>query len=124
MADGAWGSSGTPDWYLARDEDVRLRSFISCDPGEWVPDGLLVESGKLVRTSGDSVAMCRHSFVVGVRGIAVDVTYARVMVRVEGVVTDLMRRYEAQHQGGEPPEATPGNGVSFQRPVAAPATGS
>jgi len=65
-----------------------------------MPDGVLMEDGRLVRSSGDRVAMCRHSVGdVGV-GVAVEMSYARVMLvewqRLEATTTRMMRRYEAQ----------------------------
>lgn len=52
-----------PDWYVVRDGDGRVRTFISCDSREHMPDGLMMVDGRLVRSSGDRVAMCRHSAV-------------------------------------------------------------
>ena len=89
-----------PDWYVVRDGDGRVRTFISCDSWEHVPDGVLMEGGTLVRSSGDRVAMCRHSMVDVERGIAVEMSYVRVMLvdwrRLEGTTRELMRHHHAQ----------------------------
>lgn len=90
----------TPDWYVVRDGDGRVRTFISCDPWDYMPNGVLMEGGKLVRSNGDRVAMCRHSMVDVGGGVAVEMSYARVMLvdwqRVEATARELMRRYEAR----------------------------
>ncbi|WP_164074610.1 hypothetical protein [Stenotrophomonas maltophilia] len=102
--DRSWVSRDTwevaPDWYVVRDGDGRVRTFISCDPWEYMPDGVLMEGGKLVRSSGERVAMCRHSMVDVESGLAVEMSYARVMLgdwrRVETTIRELMRRHEAR----------------------------
>ncbi|WP_234456011.1 hypothetical protein [Stenotrophomonas sp. S41] len=90
----------TPDWYVVRDGDGRVRTFISCDPWEYMPNGVLMEGGRLVRSSGDRVAMCRHSMVDVWDGVAVEMSYARVLLkdweRLEPRTRKLMRRYKAQ----------------------------
>ncbi|WP_312707469.1 hypothetical protein [Stenotrophomonas sp.] len=84
-----------PDWYVVRDGAGRVRTFISCDPWEYMPDGVMIEGGKLVRSSGDRVAMCRHSMVDVADGVAVEMSYARVLLiewqRVEASTRELMR---------------------------------
>jgi len=102
--DRSWVSRDTwevaPDWYVLRDGEGRVRTFISCDPWEYMPDGVLMEGGTLVRSSGDRVAMCRHSMVDGQDGVAVEMSYARALLvdwrRLEATARELMRRYEAQ----------------------------
>lgn len=93
----------TPDWYVVRDGDGRVRTFISCDPWEYMPGGVLVEGGMLVRSSGDRVAMCRHSMADVEAGIAVEMNYARVMLwdwgRLKATTRELMRRYGARWYG-------------------------
>lgn len=58
---------------------------------------MLMEGGKLVRSSGDRVAMCRHSMVDVEDGVGVEMSYARVLLvdwqRVEATTRKLMRRY-------------------------------
>lgn len=89
-----------PDWYVARAGDGQMRTFISCDPSEYLPDGLLMERRMLVRSNGDRVAMCRHSWVDVERGIAVEMHYARVMrvdwQRLEKAVRGVMGRYQME----------------------------
>jgi len=102
--DRSWVSRDTwevaPDWYVVRDGDGRVRTFISCDSREYMPDGLRMVDGRLVRSGGDRVAMCRHSVVDGEGGIAVEMSYARVLLvdweRLEATARELMRRYEAR----------------------------
>jgi len=89
----------TPDWYVVRDGDGRVRTFISCDPWEYMPNGVLMEGGRLVRSSGDRVAMCRHSMVDVGDGVALEMSYARVLLvdwkRVEATIRRMVLRYEA-----------------------------
>lgn len=85
---------------MVRDGDGQVRTFISCDPWEYMPDGLLMEGGKLVRSSGDRVTMCQHSMVDLEDGVALETSYARVLLfdwrRLEATTRELMRRYEAR----------------------------
>jgi len=74
----------TPDWYVVRDGDGGATTFISCDSWEYMPDGLLMESGKLVRFSEDRIAMCRHSMLDVDEGVAVEMSYARVLLGAGG----------------------------------------
>lgn len=89
-----------PDWYVVRDGEGRVRTFISCDPWEYMPDGVLMEGGRLVRSSGNRVAMCRHSMVDVEGGIAVEMTYTRLLLvgweRLDGVVRSLIQRSKVQ----------------------------
>jgi len=102
--DRSWVSRDTwevaPDWYVVRDGDGRVRTFISCDSREYMLDGLMMEDGRLVRSSGDRVAMCRHSGVDVEGGVAVEMSYARVILvdwqRVETSTLEVMGQYEAQ----------------------------
>ena len=92
----------TPDWYVVRDGDGRVRTFISCDPWEYMPNGVLMEGGELVRSSGDRVAMCRHSMVDVEDGVAVEMRYARVLLvdwqLAEATARELMRSYGVRRQ--------------------------
>ncbi|MGE6334968.1 hypothetical protein [Stenotrophomonas sp. NPDC077659] len=87
-----------PDWYVVRDGDGRVTTFISCDPWEYTVDGVLVEDGTLVRGNGDRVAMCWHSTLDAGYGIAMEVRYARVLLidwqLLEATARGLMPRYE------------------------------
>lgn len=86
-----------PDWYVARSTDGQLTTFISCDPADRVPDGLLIEGSTLQRSGEDQIAMCRHSIVDVDDSITIEMNYARVLLsdwqRLETTVRDLMRRY-------------------------------
>lgn len=88
----------TPDWYVVRDGDGRVRTLISCDPWKYMPDDLLMESGKPMRSSGDRVAMCQHSTVDAANGLAVEMSYARVLLddcwRLEATTRETMRRHK------------------------------
>lgn len=60
--------------------DLGVRTFISCNPWECMPDDLLMESGKLVGSNGARVAMYRHSIVGVENGLAVEMNYAGVLL--------------------------------------------
>lgn len=85
-----------PDWYVARYADGQLSTFISCDPADRVPDGLVIEGNALVRSGEGQIAMCRHSMVDLDDSIAIEMSYTRVLLgdwqRLEASVRDLMRR--------------------------------
>jgi len=87
-----------PDWYVVRSGNGRARTFISCDAGKLVADGLVMGSRTLVRSGGDRIAMCRHSTVDVESGIAVEMNYAPVLLvewqRLEAAAVGLIRRYE------------------------------
>lgn len=89
-----------PDWYVARSADGQLTTFISCDPADRVPDGLLIEGSTLQRSGEDQIAMCRHSMVDVDDSIAIEMNYARVMLsdwqRLETSVRGLLSRYRVQ----------------------------
>ncbi|MGE8260467.1 MAG: hypothetical protein ACN6RJ_13660, partial [Stenotrophomonas sp.] len=89
-----------PDWHVARGEDGRVRTFISCDAARVMADGLVMGSRTLVRSGEDRIAMCRHSMVDVESGIAVELNYARVLLgewqQLEEAAVGLMRRHEAR----------------------------
>jgi len=88
-----------PDWYVAHTADGELSTFISCDPADRVPDGLVIEGNALERSGDGKIAMCRHSMVDLERGIAIDMSYARVLLedwrRLEASVRVLLDRHHA-----------------------------
>lgn len=81
-----------PDWYVLRDEDGRVTTFISCDPWEYTVDGVLMEGGRLVRGSGDRVAMCRQSTFDAEDGIVIEMQYVRVLLADWQSVEEAFRR--------------------------------
>ena len=89
-----------PDWYVARSRDGQLRTFISCDPADRIPDGLVAHGKRLERSEGDGVAVCRHSLVDLDDSITIEMSYARVMLRdwqrIEDTVRELLRRYRVK----------------------------
>ena len=91
-----------PDWYVARSAEGQLTTFISCDPEDRIPDGLVAQGKTLERAGEDQIAMCRHSIVDVDDSIAIEMNYARVMLsdwqRLETSVRGLLSRYRAQSQ--------------------------
>ncbi|HFK2894589.1 TPA: hypothetical protein ACGY71_002534 [Stenotrophomonas maltophilia] len=89
-----------PDWYVARSAEGQLTTFISCDPADRIPDGLVVQGKTLERAGEGQIAMCRHSIVDVGDSIAIEMNYARVMLsdwqRLETSVHDLLERYRVQ----------------------------
>ncbi|HYQ23731.1 hypothetical protein [Stenotrophomonas sp.] len=84
-----------PDWYVVRDGDGRVTTFISCDPWEYTVDGVMLEGGRLVRGSGDRVAMCWHSALDAEHWTGMEMRYARVLLmdwqRMEATSRELLR---------------------------------
>ncbi|PSD30937.1 hypothetical protein C7E17_14255 [Stenotrophomonas maltophilia] len=91
-----------PDWYVTRSTEGQLTTFISCDPADRIPDGLVVQGKTLERAGEGQIAMCRHSIVDVGDSIAIEMNYARVMLsdwqRLETSVRDLLSRYRVQSQ--------------------------
>lgn len=89
-----------PDWYVARSAEGQLSSFISCDPADRVPDGLVISGDSLERSGEEKIAMCRHSMVDIQRNITIDMSYARVLLsdweRLEAAVRRLLSEYRAK----------------------------
>jgi len=89
-----------PDWYVARSRDGQLSTFISCDPEDRIPDGLIAHGKTLERAEGEGVAMCSHSLVDLDDSITIEMNYARVMLsdwqRIEHTVRGLLRRYRVK----------------------------
>jgi len=89
-----------PDWYVARSRESQLSTFISCDPADRIPDGLVAQGRTLERADSDQVAMCRHSLVDLDDSITIEMNYARVMLgdwqRIEATARELLRRYRVK----------------------------
>lgn len=73
-----------------------MSTLINCDPWKYMPDDSLMESGKHVRSSGDRVAMCQHSTVDAANCLAVEMSYAWVLLddcwRLEATTRETMQR--------------------------------
>ncbi|WP_432593005.1 hypothetical protein [Stenotrophomonas maltophilia] len=69
-----------PEWYVMRDGDGRVRTYITCDPWEHMPDRSLMAGGKPVQSSEDRVSMCPHSIVDVAGGMAVKMSYTQVLL--------------------------------------------
>ena len=65
------------DWYIARDAQGRLRSFIKCDPLQQ-PDGLVWEGDKYRSAGIGRIAGCEHHFIDRKRSYHIHSSYARV----------------------------------------------
>ncbi|WP_024889791.1 hypothetical protein [Luteimonas huabeiensis] len=89
------------DWYVARDADGEIVTFIQCDTGE-ITDGLIVEGGELRRSPNpkDRVAQCTHHLVVPEDNIRIMIEYVRVLLpdwkRFEDRIKQILRDYKVR----------------------------
>ena len=65
------------DWYVARDAQGRLRSFIKCD-AQQQPDGLLWDGQQYRLTDSKTIASCEHHFIDRKHDYQIHASYARV----------------------------------------------
>ena len=65
------------DWYIARDAQGRLRSFIKCAPLQQ-PDGVVWEGDKYRSAGIGRIAGCEHHFIDRKHNYRIHASYARV----------------------------------------------
>ncbi|WP_312707444.1 hypothetical protein [Stenotrophomonas sp.] len=86
------------DWYIARNDQGALTTFIKCDSEAHFPDGLTIAGARLIDTPDNRVAGCVHYFVDMDRSISITATYPRVILkdwkRIESATRRAMARFE------------------------------
>ncbi len=86
------------DWYIARNDEGALATFIKCDSEAHFPDGLKIAGTRLIDTPDSRVAGCVHYFVDVDRSISITATYPRVILkdwkRIESATRRAMARFE------------------------------
>ncbi|WP_052338499.1 hypothetical protein [Luteimonas huabeiensis] len=102
-----WGRPYAPipgwrkDWYVARDADGEIVTFIQCDTDK-ITDGLVVEGGELRPSPNpkDRVAQCTHYLILPEDDISVRITYVRVLLpdwkRFESRIKQILQDYRVR----------------------------
>lgn len=84
------------DWYIARQGDGRISSFIKCDGEEFRRDGVRLEGREVISEPGEVAAGCVHYFVDIDNKLSVSLDYKRVFLkdwkRMEEAVRDVIAR--------------------------------
>ena len=92
------GSS--PDWFIHRDDDGRVRTVVKCDDGR-EPDGEAIEGDRLVELPGSSRSpQCgSHLFSMPEYSISIRAGYSRPILRDWQGIEDTIRRalHDAHH---------------------------
>ncbi|WP_313203920.1 hypothetical protein [Stenotrophomonas sp.] len=86
------------DWYVARNGEGELTTFIECESEAHFPDGLTLSGDRLRDTEDSRVAGCTHYFVDVEDSIAITATYPRVILKdwknIESAVRTSLSRYK------------------------------
>ena len=83
------------DWYIARDAQGRLRSFIKCDAHQ-KPDGLLWDGQQYRSTGTFPIAGCEHHFIDRKHNYRIHASYARVhLAQWQAIETAFHRLLDA-----------------------------
>ncbi|HDS1835595.1 TPA: hypothetical protein QEM98_001706 [Stenotrophomonas maltophilia] len=84
------------DWYIARQGDGRISSFIKCDGEEFRRDGVRLEGGEVISEPGEVAAGCVHYFVDIDNRLSISLDYKRAFLkdwkRMEEAVRDVIAR--------------------------------
>ena len=82
------------DWYVVRDAQARLTTFIKCDSSKHSADGLRVQGSEITDMPGSTVAGCTHYFVDDESKLSIMLSYNRVFLqdwkRMEDAVRDVL----------------------------------
>lgn len=85
------------DWYVARNAEGELTTFIKCDSEARVPDGLTLSGKRLHDTPDARVAGCIHYFVDAERSISISASYPRIILKdwkkIESATRGTLSRY-------------------------------
>ncbi|KDE91249.1 hypothetical protein DF40_003410 [Stenotrophomonas maltophilia M30] len=84
------------DWYIARQGDGRISSFIKCDGEKFRRDGVRLEGREVISEPGEVAAGCVHYFVDIDNKLSVSLDYKRAFLkdwkRMEEAVRDVIAR--------------------------------
>ncbi|HEL5401458.1 TPA: hypothetical protein UOJ25_001566, partial [Stenotrophomonas maltophilia] len=84
------------DWYIARQADGRISSFIKCDGGTFRRDGVRLEGSEVISEPGEVAAGCVHYFVDISDSLSISLNYKRAFLadwkRMEDAVWDVLAR--------------------------------
>lgn len=84
------------DWYVARQADGRISTFIKCDAKGFRQDGVRLEGDQVISVQGEVAAGCVHYFVDSDNKLSVTLDYKRAFLkdwkRMEDAVRDVITR--------------------------------
>ncbi|MDV3514668.1 hypothetical protein [Stenotrophomonas sp. C1657] len=84
------------DWYVARQADGRISTFIKCDAEDFRQDGVRLEGDQVISVQGEVAAGCVHYFVDGDNKLSVTLDYKRAFLkdwkRMEDAIRDVITR--------------------------------
>ncbi len=88
------------DWYVARNADGKLTTFIKCDNGEFRKDGVRLEGDQVISIPKEVAAGCIHYFTDVENKLSITLDYKRAFLkdwkRMEDAVRDLLARTKAR----------------------------
>ncbi|KQR18490.1 MULTISPECIES: Smlt3025 familytype IV secretion system inhibitor [Xanthomonas] len=84
------------DWYVARDVNGDLTTFIKCDSAKFRKDGIRLEGNQVIDEEGSVVADCTHYLVDVENKLSITLHYYRAFLkdwkRMEHAVKDVLAR--------------------------------
>jgi hypothetical protein len=85
------------DWYVERDPNGEIRTFIACTSHVVAETGVEYRDGKLVRSKGTELPQCRHVFALPEISTLVEVRYVRAALpdwkRIEGAARGYLDKF-------------------------------
>ena len=85
------------DWYIARDTQGRLRTFITCTPHQ-TPDGVIANATGYQSDGSNRIAQCQHHFTDRQRNLRIKASYLRVHLaqwqEIEATLHELLESTE------------------------------
>ncbi|WP_164073291.1 Smlt3025 familytype IV secretion system inhibitor [Stenotrophomonas maltophilia] len=84
------------DWYVVRDAQARLTTFIKCDSSKHSADGLRVQGSEITDMPGSTVAGCTHYFVDDESKLSIMLSYNRVFLQDWKRMESAVRRVLAE----------------------------
>ena len=85
------------DWYIARDTQGRLRTFITCTPHQ-TPDGVIDNATGYQSDGSNRIAQCQHHFTDRQRNLRIKASYLRVHLaqwqEIEATLHELLESTE------------------------------
>jgi hypothetical protein len=88
------------DWYVARNEDGQLTTFIKCETISFRGDGVRLEGDQVIDLDDPVAAGCTHYFVDVENKLSITLNYKRAFLkdwkRMEDAVRDALARTKAR----------------------------
>lgn len=88
------------EWYVARDANGDLATFIKCNQPQGGKQELVIEGDLLVPDEASEVATCTHYIVDQDNQLSLALSYPRVLLKdwsaIEGAARDVLNQYKVQ----------------------------